>query len=152
MNIFLLDENPELAAKYHCDKHVVKMILEGAQILCTVLHLCGQSAPYKKTHVKHPCCLWAMESLSNWLWLKDFVLALNDEKIYRYGTPHKSAMVAMELETPNIPDKGLTPFAQAMPDKYRNCNPIRAYRKYYLCNKKHITTWKNRPIPYFMKG
>jgi len=28
MNIFVLDYNPKKAAEYHCDKHVVKMILE----------------------------------------------------------------------------------------------------------------------------
>jgi len=34
MNIFILDNNPKLAAQYHCDKHCVKMILESAQLLC----------------------------------------------------------------------------------------------------------------------
>ena len=34
MNIFVLDRDPELAAKYHCDKHVVKMVLESAQMMC----------------------------------------------------------------------------------------------------------------------
>ena len=35
MNIFVLDENPVIAAKMACDKHIVKMILESAQMLCT---------------------------------------------------------------------------------------------------------------------
>ena len=35
MNIFYLHENPEICAEYHCDKHVVKMILETAQMLST---------------------------------------------------------------------------------------------------------------------
>ena len=35
MNIFLLDKDPKIAAQYHCDKHVVKMILESAQMLCS---------------------------------------------------------------------------------------------------------------------
>ena len=35
MNIFYLDRNPKVAAEMHCDKHVVKMILESAQMLCT---------------------------------------------------------------------------------------------------------------------
>ena len=35
MNIFVLDTNPKICAQYHVDKHVVKMILELAQILST---------------------------------------------------------------------------------------------------------------------
>ena len=35
MNIFYLDTDPVLAAQMQCDKHVVKMILESAQMLCT---------------------------------------------------------------------------------------------------------------------
>ena len=35
MNIFYLDTNPALCAEYHCDKHVVKMIIEYAQMLST---------------------------------------------------------------------------------------------------------------------
>ena len=40
MNIFYLDENPKKCAKYHCDKHVVKMIIEYAQLLSTAHRLC----------------------------------------------------------------------------------------------------------------
>jgi len=29
MNIFILDEDPKVAARMQCDKHVVKMIVEG---------------------------------------------------------------------------------------------------------------------------
>ena len=36
MNIFVLDEDPIKAAAYHCNKHVVKMIIECAQMLSTV--------------------------------------------------------------------------------------------------------------------
>ena len=35
MNIFILDESPGCAARQHCDKHVVKMIIESAQMLST---------------------------------------------------------------------------------------------------------------------
>lgn len=70
MNIFVLDYTPQKAAEYHCDKHVVKMILESAQILCAVHHKNGDSnVPYKLTHKNHPCTIWAGESRSNYLWL-----------------------------------------------------------------------------------
>lgn len=39
MNIFFLDKNPARAAEYHGDKHVVKMILETAQMLSTIVRL-----------------------------------------------------------------------------------------------------------------
>ena len=35
MNIFYLDRDPVIAAQMMCDKHVVKMILESAQMLST---------------------------------------------------------------------------------------------------------------------
>ena len=34
MNIFVIDKDPVVAAQNLCDKHVVKMILESAQMLC----------------------------------------------------------------------------------------------------------------------
>jgi len=35
MNIFYLDHNPKTCAEQHCDKHVVKMIIEYAQLMST---------------------------------------------------------------------------------------------------------------------
>lgn len=151
MNIFILDTDKEKCAQYHCDKHLIKMILESVQILSTVVNESGGIAPYKSTHKKHPCTLWAMKSLSNWLWLKEFVSYLNKEKIYRYGKPHKSALLIENIQEPNIPDFGLTKFVMAMPNKYKCNKVVKSYRRYYICNKKHFATWKNRPIPYFMK-
>ena len=65
MNIFILDLNTERCARYHCDQNVVKMILESTQIVCTVLNQKGFATPYKPTHTKHPCVLWAGESYDN---------------------------------------------------------------------------------------
>ena len=76
MNIFKLDKTPQLCAQTHCDKHVSKMILESAQMLCTTLWTNGQSAPYKPVHAKHPCTLWVGASLENWLWLKELAIYL----------------------------------------------------------------------------
>ena len=79
MNIFVLDTDIKKCAQYHCDKHVVKMILESVQMLCTALNKKGFTTPYKSTHVKHPCVLWVESSHDNFLWLKNLTLALNDE-------------------------------------------------------------------------
>ena len=37
MNLFYLDENLDKCAEYHVDKHIVKMPLEAAQLLCTAI-------------------------------------------------------------------------------------------------------------------
>ena len=65
MNIFVLDNDPFKAAEYQCDKHVVKMVLETAQLLCSA----HETAPYKRTHYNHPCAIWTRSSLSNYMWL-----------------------------------------------------------------------------------
>ena len=41
MNIFFLDKDPVISAQMMCNKHVVKMILETAQMICTTHHLVG---------------------------------------------------------------------------------------------------------------
>ena len=84
MNIFVLDTDIEICSQYHADQHVVKMILESAQMLCTVLNKNGIRAPYRSTHSNHPCTLWAGASLENWRWLRDLALALNQEYRYRF--------------------------------------------------------------------
>ena len=48
MNIFILSRCPIKAAQWQCDKHVVKMALESAQMLSTVVRLyLGQEAEVK---------------------------------------------------------------------------------------------------------
>ena len=60
MNIFFLHEDTEKCARLHNDKHVVKMILETAQLLCTTAHELGfEDVPYKAVHRNHPCSIWA---------------------------------------------------------------------------------------------
>ena len=135
---------------YHCDKHIVKMILESAQMLCTALWLSGATAPYKQVHMKHPCTLWALESLSNWKWLRELTKELNEEFKFRYNKEinHKSYEVVKTLSEPNIVDKGLTKFAQAMPEQFKDPeDAIKAYRQYYVGAKHNFAVWTKRPIP-----
>jgi hypothetical protein len=147
MNIFVLDEEPRTCAEYHCDKHVVKMILETAQMMCTVLNELGHNTPYKSTHSKHPCTLWLKQSLANYNWTLRLVKYLNREYQERYNKTieHKSWGVVRSLPTKILlPDTELTPFAQAMPDEYKNVDPVIAYRTYYINDKKGFATWKNK--------
>ncbi len=150
MNIFVLDEDIKKCAQYHCDQHVVKMILESVQLLCTALNKKGFITPYKSTHVKHPCVLWIEESFDNFLWLKTLALELNKEYKYRYRkeTDHKSISVLAEISACSYAAKGLTPFAQAMPDVYKVANdPIQAYRNFYIGDKAKFAKWTRRNPP-----
>lgn len=156
MNIFVLDKNPKKAAKYHCDKHVVKMILETAQILCSVRYLYGLDAPYKPTHLKHPCVLWAKESRSNYDWLLNLGFELVDEYNKRYNKKHKCEEVLIYLKEnkKSIPFKKNHPteFQQCMPEKYRvSGDPVQAYRKFYIHEKAKFATWKNEHNPEWFK-
>ncbi len=152
MNIFVLDQNHKLNAQYHVDRHVVKMIVEQAQLLCSVYYYTGQDeiSPYRLTHKNHPCAIWTRESLSNWKWLRDATLALAEEYTYRYGKLHKSGEIVKSLPEPKLIDIGMTPFAQAMPESYRNNNVVEAYRKYYREDKSHLFSWKQRQKPYWI--
>ena len=145
MNIFVLDLCPTKAAQYQCDRHVIKMVLETAQLLCSA----HDEAPYKKTHMNHPCAVWARASMSNYRWLINHGLALADEYTARYGKTHKSREVIewCAANPPMLLDYKMTEFAQAMPVQYKNADPVVAYRNYYICEKNKIAKWKHGNVP-----
>lgn len=154
MNIFYLSSDLKKCAQYHCDKHVVKMILEYAQLLSTACRESGLDMGYKTTHKNHPCAIWARSSEDNFIWLADLAWELNKEWQYRYEHPasknHKSWDVISTLELPSLPKLGLTEFPQCMPDEFKVLNnPIAAYRNYYQGSKAEIATWKKRNKPWW---
>lgn len=162
MNIFVLDLDIDKCAQYHCDKHVVKMILESTQLLFNVYHYNNYSFNnfledrkiYRKTHINHPCSVWTRTSLSNWKWLLSLALSLCKEYSLRYSKEHKSEKILkwMQNNEPNINDTGLTDFAKAMPEKYKSFDIVNAYRQYYIFEKSKISKWKNNNIPdWFIK-
>lgn len=157
MNIFVLDHTFYKAAEYHVDKHIVKMPLETAQILCSARHLNGDcfSIPYKLTHKHHPCVLWAAKSLNNYKWLCNFGLALCSEYEYRYGREHKCKSVILDSQASAhsmcFSCENMTDFVQAMPDQYKSASPVQAYRAYYLGEKSSLASWKNRSKPFWWK-
>ena len=67
MNIFHLHKDPKICAEYHCDKHVVKMILETAQMLSTAYHnnFIYNYNLYKTAFPKHPMTIWVGDSGAN---------------------------------------------------------------------------------------
>ena len=150
MNIFLLDHDIERCAQYHCDQHVTKMILESVQILSTALNKMGLDTPYKSTHSNHPCVLWVSDSFDNFLWLKDLAFFLNDEYRYRFDKQecHRSIDVLHSISSYRYTSRCLTPFAQAMPDKYKiPGDAVSAYRRFYIAEKQRFARWTRREKP-----
>ena len=154
MNIFVLDNDVKKCAQYHCDKHVVKMIIEYAQMLSTTVRLTTDfDIGYKITHKNHPCTVWTRKSLSNWKWLRELSKEVNDEYRYRYDKEvnHKSFDVIQTLPEPNIPDLGLTTFPLAMPEYCMVSDVPESYRKYYMKEKSDFVSWKKREVPEWYK-
>lgn len=154
MNIFVLDKNIKKAAQYHCDKHVVKMIVEYAQLLSSAHHLSDSAFAkdcYKLTHKNHPCAIWVRESKANYIWLYNLFNSLCAEYTARYNKVHKTYIEKGPV-LQNVPDlswKGLTPFPQAMPEEFRRDDAVEAYRAYYRGAKKEIATWKTKVPEWF---
>lgn len=160
MNIFALDSDPIKAAKYHCDKHVVKMITETAQILSTVHHELKTKnididKIYKLTHINNPCSNWVKRSLSNYNWLVTLGLELGKEYTYRYGKIHKTQDVLTYLNNvkPVIDDGGLSKFVMVMPDEFKiNSDPILSYRNFYNKDKSKFAKWRYSETPFWFKN
>jgi len=149
MNIFILDYDFKKCAEYHVDKHVVKQLLEEVQILQSAYYYTDQEhlATYRLAHKNHPCTVWARYSLDNWIWLYNHAMALYDEYTYRYGKQHKSGELLIDMQLPDLPARGLTKHAQAMPDEYKSECAVEAYRRYYNNDKRDLFNWKKRKEP-----
>ena len=156
MNIFYFDKCPVKSAEAQPDKMLVKMPLETAQMLCTAHRVldgddyADSVGLYKTAYKNHPCTVWARQSRGNYEWLYTHFLALGMEYTYRYGKQHASitklAKPLMQFPK-NIHQGDMTPLAQAMPDEYKDDNPIVAYRNYVI-HEKHYAQWnKNRKQP-----
>ena len=176
MNIFILDDNPIKAAQLQCDKHVVKMIVESAQMLSTAHRLLdgvvsvgvsksGRKAKqwfhpkhddllYKAVHMGHPCTVWTMQSASNYIWHYGLFHALAEEFEYRFKKIHRSWDILKHIlcATPvNIPNVGPTPYARAMkayPELMEIEDPVKAYQEFYKADKaKFAKLEKGRSAP-----
>lgn len=165
MNLFILDESPVKSAQMQCDKHVVKMIVESAQMLSTahrildgtmelrpsksgrMLKYYAHPHPklehmlYKAVHVNHPCTIWTRENISNYRWHYDHFFALCKEYEYRYGKVHSTFhKLELPLKKPpqNIPDGLRSPFRLAMksnPECIIEHDPVKSYQLYYKTKK-----------------
>ena len=155
MNIFYLDHYPALAARYHTSKHVVKMITELAQILSTAKRHFGNNDDrlYKSTHVNHPSNVWIREGKDNYLWTLELLKELIKEYDFRYDSgKHQRARELIKLfeSVPDLPE-GSTPLRLAMPNEFKDNDPVKAYRAYYMNGKRHLANWGRREAPYWWR-
>ncbi len=146
MNIFYLHYDTKICAQEHCDKHVVKMIIEYAQLLSTAHRLLDgtmyldktangrnikrwkladyrEPILYKASHINHPSAVWVRQDFSHYQWLWNLAYELCDEYRYRYGgetdKQHKTSLVIQRLSFApnNISRTGIFQEPpQAMPD------------------------------------
>ena len=155
MNIFYLDKCPDKAARLQYNKHVVKMILESAQMLCTAHHCYGdkdqvENVPYKQAHLNHLSTIWTRRSKSTYMWLYNHMIALGDEYKKRYGKTHLSITKCKDfLAIPprHIQGDDWCQPPQAMPDEYKTECSIQAYWNYYI-GEKHVVVNHNKEKPY----
>ena len=158
MNIFMLDYNPILAARMHCDKHVVKMILESAQMLSTAHRVldgddyADANILYKPTHKNHPSNVWVRENHDNYRWLHFLFLHLLLEYEKRYNKTHACNRLVNHLSP--CPENIITDdeknvfnvhlyLPQCMPDQYKvEGDAVQAYRNYYKAEKSYFAKWQ----------
>lgn len=160
MNIFFLDVDPETCAKYHCDKHVVKMCVEYAQMLSTAHHVYDSGmkySVYKSSYINHPMTKWVRESVENYKYTLFLLNHLNTEFFMRYGHQHKTNLLIPFLENiPDIPLQKWTNPPLCMPDECKVVSfpenlpyYVASYREYYKLHKASFATWKTEKPEWF---
>jgi hypothetical protein len=153
MNIFYLDRNPSHAAQMMVDRHVVKMVVESAQMLSTAHRvLDGDIIPelYRATHKNHPSSVWVRQSANHYGWLMYHLSALSEEYTFRYGKVHATTRLfpLLKILPENIPQVGFTPPPCCMDTDYiLSEDAVENYRNYYKHGKAHLHTWTKRPPP-----
>ena len=177
MNIFVLDNDPIESAQLQCDKHVVKMIVESAQMLSTTHRMLDgvlttelsangrkikrwylddqrNQVMYKAVHMNHPCTVWTRHSRGNYDWHYAHFIALCDEYTHRYGKVHATDKLLRSqlMQAPSdIVDRGVTQFALAMkayPDCIHPNDPVRSYREFYQTKQDRFSmVWTSRAVP-----
>jgi len=162
VNIFYLDRSPVVAAQMMCDKHVVKMILESAQMLSTAHRVCNgddyadSAGLYKMAHKNHPSTIWVRSSPDHYAWLYNHMLALMQEYTFRYGKHHATERLIepLRLAPTKLSLEEWVEFVdppQCMPDELKGADTVLAYQTYYIVEKSGFATWKKRSIPKWWK-
>jgi hypothetical protein len=177
MNIFYLDRHPKQCAEMHLDKHVVKMIIEYAQLMSTAHRVLDGEEYYDKTangrkikrwrmdddrevklmkasHINHPSAVWVRQSKNNYVWLYQMWACLLREYTHRYEKTHACArLIDVLAEIPhNLQDSNFSEPTPAMPDECKIVgNSLASYHKYYVERKNHFAKWTKREVPLWYK-
>lgn len=174
MNLFILDQDPYIAATYYQDLHVNKIIIEGAQMLAAAYPLdrlaqddvpkTQKGRPRRHAYQKHPMTIWVTENLSNFQWTIDHITALCNEYEYRFDRPRHFTRDFIDWCDTNLPDLPNLPqtlqpqcFTKSFPECLVEGDPVAGYQNYYntaktsfkFGSKIKYATWTKRPIPYF---
>lgn len=176
MNIFYLHKDPRQCAQMHCDKHVVKMIVEYAQLMSTAHRVLDgelyngktkngrnikryrlndkrEDILYKASHINHPQNIWVRQSSAHYRWLYQMWVNLCEEYTYRYGKVHSTySKLGLTLRiTPNkiLHNNFLTP-PKTMPDDVKVICSVDSYRNFYKVHKAGFSKWTKRSIPEWM--
>jgi len=176
MNIFFIDKDPRIAAQMQCDKHVVKMVIESAQMLSTAHRLLDgiehfeetangrkirrwrlederEDVLYKAVHMNHPCTIWTRKNSANYFWHYEHFIALCDEYTYRYGKTHATDT---QLRNPlsrlpkniALADKITMPALAIEESCKANLDPVECYRRFYETKQNRFDMrWSGRHVP-----
>lgn len=171
MNLFFLAIDPKKCAMQHCDKHVVKMILEIVQMLYTTHNVMGNKIEggYRSFSPQHPTCIWIRQCEKNYLYACLVAKYLCEEYTFRYSRIHKCEK-HVDILTKSVPvkfeitpykegvvlsfnkkfqDLGHTPVPLAMFDDVKYHDTFKSYRMYYIVYKRGFAKWTNRDIPWW---
>lgn len=167
MNLFFLHHDPQICAQYHCDKHVVKMILELVQMLFTA-HICGgnKDVPYRAFSKNHPMVIWVRTSKENYIFTVKLAESLSVEYTHRYNRIHacNEHIIWLKEHVPIFKETfylknvifstnkhlgHLTPIPLTIPDDVKSEDTITSYRRCYNVYKKRFAKWTNRPEPWW---
>jgi hypothetical protein len=153
MNILILDRNPSLAARYHCDRDVARHLLDAVQALHAAhyYHDGPQAAAARcawspvNVDARHPCARWTQTNSANYNWTLGLFGALLQEYKNRRGHAHAYLLLYPPLSVlpMNISrDTELTPFHRGVPIDYRiGADVVMAYRLWYFREKRDKVTW-----------
>lgn len=157
MNIFHLDKDPLLCAKYHCDKHVVKMILETGQMLCTAYqrHYGLKDDLYKPAYPHHPMTKWVGDSGGNFSFTIKLFDSLLAEYTDRYNKVHKTFRIYLLLNSKykkwqDMKGDFINP-PLCMPDEYKLDDYVQSYKNYYIGEKMYFAKYNYSETPHWLK-
>ena len=179
MNLFFLHIDPKKCAEQHCDKHVVKMILELVQMMYTAHNILKTEnllkakeegiVTYRSFSPKHPTALWIRENSVNYRYASLVAKFLCEEYTHRYNKIHTCESHVDWLKS-NVPTNfqtiyytpetvmsynkefqalGHTPVPLAMYDDVKYPDTFKSYRMYYVVYKRRFAKWTARSIPWW---